>query len=103
MELKQTRNQYEDRTLAWTLADLDAGQSAEIDCIECEYPSRCDRLAAYGLVRGQTVTLVQRKPAFVIRVDETELALDESIARCVRVFKHSVTARRERINNRIEE
>ena len=103
MRIKPIRNQYEDRTLPWTLADLDAGESAEIDCIECEYPARCDRLAAYGLVRGQTVMLVQRKPAFVIRVDETELALDESIARCVRVFKESVTARRKEINNRIED
>lgn len=85
MQSKPRSNQSEDRTLPRTLADLDAGDSAQVDCIECESPARCDRLTAYGLVRGQTVTLLQRQPAFVIRVDETELALDESIARCVHV------------------
>ena len=85
MQSKPRSNQSEDRTLPRTLADLDAGDSAQVDCIECESSARCDRLTAYGLVRGQTVTLLQRQPAFVIRVDETELALDESIARCVRV------------------
>lgn len=89
MQSKPRRNQSEDRTLPRTLADLDAGDSAQVDCIECESSARCDRLTAYGLVRGQTVTLLQRQPAFVIRVDETELALDESIARCVHVFKQS--------------
>jgi Fe2+ transport system protein FeoA len=67
----------------FTLADLAAGQRAEIACLECPHAASCERLMAYGLVQGQTVLLVQRHPAFVIRIDETELALDEFVAQCI--------------------
>lgn len=67
----------------FTLADLAAGQRAEIACLECPHAASCERLMAYGLVQGQTVLLVQKHPAFVIRIDETELALDEFVARCI--------------------
>ena len=40
---------------------------------------------AYGLVQGQIIRVIQCSPAFVIRVDETELALDLQVPRCVRV------------------
>jgi hypothetical protein len=33
-----------------------------------------------GVVPGSIVTLAQRTPAFVLRVGETELTVDESIA-----------------------
>lgn len=68
---------------ARTLADLSAGQRAQIACLSCENAASCERLMAYGLVQGQSVLLVQKHPAFVIRVDETELALDEFVARCI--------------------
>lgn len=68
-----------------TLADLRAGERARIDCVVCEHATRCERLQAYGLTEGQIITLVQKSPAFVIRVDETELALDTEVARCVRL------------------
>ena len=85
IELKSKTNKVGAQLL--TLADLRAGESAQIDCVECEHAARCERLSAYGLVEGQTITLVQKSPAFVIRVDETELALDEEVARCVRIVK----------------
>jgi ferrous iron transport protein A len=75
---------------ARTLADLSAGQRAQIACIECPHAASCERLMAYGLVQGQTILLVQKHPAFVIRVDETELALDELVARCIHI--HPVRA-----------
>lgn len=70
-----------------TLADLRAGESARIDCVQCVQATRCERLNAYGLIEGQMITLVQKSPAFVIRVEETELALDEEVARCVKVLR----------------
>lgn len=69
-----------------TLADLTAGARAQIACIECPQAASCERLMAYGLVQGQTVYVVQKHPAFVIRVDETELALDELVARCIHIL-----------------
>ncbi len=70
---------------ARTVADLQPGESARVDCLYCERAARCERLMAYGLTQGQTVTLVQRSPAYVVRVEETELALDEEMARCIGV------------------
>ena len=72
-----------------TLADLRAGESARIACIECEHAARCDRLIAYGLSAGRRITLIQRSPAFVIRVDETELALDAEIANCIQITREN--------------
>ena len=72
--------------VARTLADLQPGESARVGCLHCERAARCERLMAYGLVQGQMVTLVQRAPAFVVRVEETELALDEEVARCIEIM-----------------
>ena len=76
-----------DAFVSFTLAHLRAGESARIACVECERAERCERLIAYGLIEGQLITLVQRAPAFVIRVGQTELALDEEVARCVKVTR----------------
>ena len=66
-----------------TLADLRDGEAAQIAHIQSDDPARDERLIAYGLVPGQRVTLVQKRPAFVIRVEQTELAMDEQVARFV--------------------
>ena len=68
-----------------SLATLHRGDTACIACIECACAARCERLMAYGLVQGQMIRVIQTSPAFVIRVDETELALDQEVALCIRV------------------
>ena len=68
-----------------TVADMHAGETARVSCVQCSQAARCERLQAYGLAQGQMVTLLQATPAFVLRVDETELALDVEVARCVQV------------------
>jgi len=64
-----------------SLADLASGQSGEVVTIATQQASRLDRLSALGVVPGSRITLVQRTPAFILRVGETELTVDESIAR----------------------
>ncbi len=63
------------------LADLDPGQSGEVVAIETRQATRLDRLSALGVVPGSLITLLQRAPAFILRVGETELTVDENIAR----------------------
>lgn len=46
---------------------------------------RRNSLTVFGLTPGTAVTVLQRRPSFVIRVDETELGLDREIARQIRV------------------
>ncbi len=44
-----------------------------------------NKLAVFGLVPGTEITLLQRRPACVVQVGETELALDREIARRILV------------------
>ena len=63
------------------LTRLRAGQQAEVTEIASTTDSRLAHLSAYGLVPGSLVTLRQRVPAYVLAVDETEVALDAEVAR----------------------
>ncbi|MDA8168578.1 MAG: metal-dependent transcriptional regulator [Nitrospiraceae bacterium] len=47
-----------------------------------------DRLASIGLVAGSTIKLFQKKPSYVIKIDETTIAIDEEVARGIFVKKH---------------
>jgi Fe2+ transport system protein FeoA len=67
------------------LSELAEGESSELVCLNCEQRSRRDVLAVYGLVPGSHVVLQQKRPAFVVRVGETELALESDIARDILV------------------
>jgi len=62
------------------LSELTPGQSGEVVTIATHQVARLDRLSALGVVPGSIVTVAQRTPAFVLRVGETELTVDESIA-----------------------
>ncbi len=59
---------------------LEAGDRARLVRLGGSGTARHNHLAAYGLVPGCEISLLQRSPAFVIRVDQTELALDAEIA-----------------------
>lgn len=63
------------------LADLAEGETVELVRVDGSKPERRNALAVYGVVPGCSLVLQQKRPAYVIRVGETELALEESIAR----------------------
>jgi Fe2+ transport system protein FeoA len=63
-----------------TLGELGAGEAACVVCVGSEGAARPSALAAFGLVPGAEIQLIQRRPACVVRVDETELALDGEVA-----------------------
>jgi Fe2+ transport system protein FeoA len=48
-------------------------------------PWQREQLQAYGLAPGRQVTMLQRTPAFVVAVEQVELAFDADVARCVLV------------------
>ena len=74
----QTAPAYRD---AVPLSELNDGESSELVCLSCTQTSRRNALAVFGLVPGSHVILQQKRPSFVVRVGETELALDRDIAR----------------------
>jgi Fe2+ transport system protein FeoA len=63
-----------------TLDRMEAGERAELIQLNCMSSTRRNTLTVFGLTPGTELTLVQRRPSFVIRVGETELGLDREIA-----------------------
>jgi Fe2+ transport system protein FeoA len=68
-----------------TASDLRTGQRARVLCLGSTVTERHRTLTVYGLGPEAEITLVQRQPACVIRIGETELALDPEIARDILV------------------
>lgn len=64
----------------FSLPELSEGEHAELVRLTCEKASRRNTLAVYGLVPGSRLVLQQKRPSFVVRVGETELALEAEIA-----------------------
>jgi DtxR family Mn-dependent transcriptional regulator len=75
--------------LVQPLNRLAVGESARIAYIVPKDPDRLVRLSNLGIVPGATVRLRQRKPAAVISIGETTLAVDRDIAEEVYVKKVS--------------
>ncbi|MFC1543536.1 metal-dependent transcriptional regulator [Candidatus Neomarinimicrobiota bacterium] len=68
------------KPLIGRLSRLGVGKSARVAFLTPSFHKRFDRLAAFGINPGAVLSLHQRKPAFVVRLGETELALDPEIA-----------------------
>lgn len=66
-----------------TLADIPPGACARVLSLAPCPAARCERLQAYGLSPGHCVRVVQHRPVTVVRVDNTELALERELARGV--------------------
>ena len=64
-----------------SVADLAGGESAHVLCLGAGSTTRHNSLAVFGVVPGAEISLLQQRPSCVIRVGETELALDPEIAR----------------------
>lgn len=62
------------------LSDLKTGERARVVCLGGDNGSRSNTLAVFGLVPEAEITLVQQRPSCVVRVGETELAVDPDIA-----------------------
>jgi Fe2+ transport system protein FeoA len=67
------------------LAALDVGQCGVVVRVLRDNPARADRLKALGVTPGARVRLLQRFPGFVFECDQTELAVEPSVARAILV------------------
>ena len=61
------------------LTHIPAGKQVEIESLEELPPARLAQLSAFGLIPGSQVMILQRRPAHIIRLDQTELALGPEI------------------------
>lgn len=63
------------------LQQLNRGEEAKIAYINTQTHPRLHKLMSFGIVPGTKIKLLQKSPSFVIQVDETQVALEEQIAR----------------------
>ena len=64
---------------------LKVGEEATVAYLSTRAGTRLQRMASLGILPGSKITLVQRRPSYVVRVDETQLALDDAIVKEVYV------------------
>lgn len=69
------------------LSDLATDDEARVVFLTPTIGDRLDKLTVLGLVPGSLIRLRQKLPAFIVQVGETEVALDESVAREVYVSR----------------
>jgi DtxR family Mn-dependent transcriptional regulator len=81
----------EAKPLVMPLRDLEPGDAGRIVFIVPKEHTRLDRLGSLGVIPGSTIKLHQKRPSFVIKIGETELAIDEEIAREIYVKKRMKT------------
>lgn len=68
---------------ARSLEGLKPGQKGKISSVRPQESSDLHRLLSLGMVPGTVIELIQRFPTFVVQVNESQLAFDESIARVI--------------------
>ncbi len=62
------------------LTDLRPGERGVVAYIQPKHHERLHRLTSFGIVPGVPVELHQKYPAYCIKFEETELALDKDVA-----------------------
>jgi len=67
------------------LTSLGVGECGVVLRVLRDNPARAERLKALGVTPGARVRLLQRFPGFVFECDQTELAVEPSVARAILV------------------
>ena len=78
------------RRIRNSLADassLKTGEQARLAFLSTRNYSRFQKLSSLGLSPGVPVTIRQKFPSFVIQCEETQIALEEEIARDIFVWR----------------
>jgi len=70
------------------LTELRPGESGTVAYIKPKHHERLHRLTSFGIVPGVPVELHQKYPAYCIKFEETELALDKDAAEDIYVRRH---------------
>ena len=68
------------RPLVMQLKELEVGSKGRIVFIVPSDNTRLERLASMGIIAGSIIRLRQKRPSYVLEIDETSLALDSMIA-----------------------
>ncbi len=80
-----SKYRYDFKPLVMQLKDLEVGKKGRIVFISPTEDARLERLASLGIIPGGIIKLKQKKPSFVLKIDETSLAIDSAIAKNIYV------------------
>ncbi len=69
------------------LIRLEAGKTARIAYVSTPSHPRLHKLLSFGLTPGVAIKVHQKSPSYVISCEQTELALEEDVARDIYVWK----------------
>jgi ferrous iron transport protein A len=70
-----------------TLVSMKNGENSRIVKIDTEDVLKLRKMAAFGIMPGVQISMIQRYPAYVIQVGFTQVALDKEIASKILVSK----------------
>ncbi|UCH81167.1 MAG: metal-dependent transcriptional regulator [Nitrospiraceae bacterium] len=76
------------RPLVVQLKDFEVGSRGRIVFIRPSDSTRLERLSSMGIIAGSIIKLKQKRPSFVLEIDETTLAVDSMIAEEIYVKEH---------------
>jgi DtxR family Mn-dependent transcriptional regulator len=79
------RDQTDVEPIVVSLDKLPPGEVGRVMYVETLSHHRLDKLASFGVVPGVLVTMHQHRPSLVVRIGETQLAMDDLVARSVHV------------------
>jgi DtxR family Mn-dependent transcriptional regulator len=69
------------RPLVVPLTELEPGETAKVAYIGTRDNARVSYLTSLGIMTGRPIQLVQRRPSYVVKIDESTVAFDDAIAR----------------------
>ena len=75
------------RPIVVSCDQLDVGESAKIAYVCAREHALVSKLASLGITPGGPVRLLQKWPAYVLMCDETEVAVEEEVARRIYVWQ----------------
>ena len=87
------------RPLVVPLTELDSGEIGTVAYVGTRDNGRLSYLTSLGVVTGRPVQLMQKRPSYIVKVDENAVAFDKSIAREIFV-RPAHRKRRERGSGR---
>jgi Fe2+ transport system protein FeoA len=103
----EIRSEFDEESLT-SVADLSPGMEAVIVSLENVQEGRREQLMAFGLAPGRCVQVVQHNPATILKIDHTELAIEDAVAKRILVdkphrFSGKVPGRRLRRRHRLRQ
>ena len=69
------------------LSEMNIGEEVKVAYINTRSNSRMHKLSHFGIIPGASISIHQRSPSFVVKCGNTQIALEEDIAKEIHVWR----------------